>query len=240
MNHHCPDPGELVELLARQLDDPQRREAAGCARCSSLLCALESFLAGDPALPEADRAAAERHLAGVIAGFPGRRVAAPVIALPRKGTNGRRGVPTWGWGVGLAAMLAAVAFLAAQPGRGPTGPNGVLRGGPPPAGAPVEIMVAAAPAGADTWRLSWPAVSGAHHYQLEIFAADLDTIASFGPLPEPMVTVAQALLAGAPRGAAGILCRVRAVGPAGEIAVSRLSPLALPAASGAGPDSHRP
>ncbi len=235
MKHECSGPAELAALLDLPADDPQRRAAHACARCDALLCAMAAFLEGDPTVPAAEAAAAEARLAGTLAGLVGQPAPAAArartVQLPmRQRGRGRAG---WGWGLGLAAVLTGVVILGTRPawlpGEGSTGPNGVLRGGEPVAGAPVDMAVTVVASGEGTLAVSWPAVPGADHYQLELFTTALDTLAVLGPLPEPVATIAADLVAGhsGPEGI-GILCRVRASGPAGQVAVSRLAGLRKP------------
>jgi hypothetical protein len=244
MNHRCVEPMELAELLALPADDPRRREAAACPRCDSLLLEMAAFLAGDEGPQDAGKARAERRLAAVLAGAMAARsepstgaamsarMSAPMSAARAPTAHRSRRGRGWGWGLGLAASAAAVMFFVAREPLAPAGPSGVLRGGAPsvPAAGDLTITVAA---GDREGRLllSWPAVAGADHYVVEMFSAQLDTLASFGPLSEPRVAIDAALLRdvkdsqGSP---ARVLCRVRALGGAGQVAASRLADLTLP------------
>jgi hypothetical protein len=235
MNHECSGPAELAALLDLPADDPQRCAAHDCARCDALLRAMDAFLEGDPSVPAAEAAAAEARLAGTLAGLVGQPAPAggrtkTVHLRLRQRQRGRSG---WGWGLGLAAVLTGIVILGTRPawlpGEGSIGPNGVLRGGEPVAGAPVDMAVTVVSSGEGELAVSWPAVPGADHYQLELFTTALDTLAVLGPLPEPAATIAADLVAGhsGPEGI-GILCRVRASGPAGQVAVSRLAGLRKP------------
>lgn len=233
MRHHCLEPDELISLLALPADDPRLVAARRCARCDALLQALAVFLAGDPQLAAAEREAAERQMAGTLARLSGQE---PAVAVrpPASLASSRRAVAPRApqrrraiglrWGSGLAAAVALVAFFVTREPGLPARPNGTLRGGSPagPAG-PALVVTASAPV-AGRVRLIWPAIAGAERYRLELFAADLDTLALLDALTEPAATVAADLL-GARDGtpAAGILCRVRAYGSAGELAVSALT-----------------
>jgi len=236
MNHRCLEPMELAALLALPTDDPRRREAAACPRCDSLLLEMTAFLEGDEGPPDAGRAHAERRLAAVLAGAMAARsepstgaamsaVRAPTAHRSRRGRG-------WGWGLGLAASAAVVTFLVAREPLAPAGPSGVLRGGAPAASVAAVLNVTVTAGDREgQWRLSWPAVAGADRYLVELFSADLDTLAVYGPLPEPEVAVEAALLWNDGDGRqvpAGVLCRVRALGAAGQVAVSRLAGLTLP------------
>ena len=235
MKHECSGPAELAALLDLPVEDPQRRAAHACARCDALLRAMTAFLDGDPTVPAAEAAAAEAHLAGALAGLLGQQAPAgartKIAHLPPR--QRRRGQSGWGWGLGLAAVLTGIVILGTRPswlpGDGSPGPNGVLRGGEPVAGAPVDMAVTVVSSGEGELAVSWPAVPGADHYQLELFTTALDTLAVLGPLPEPVATIAADLVAGhsGPEGI-GILCRGPAAGPAGQVAVSRLAALQKP------------
>jgi hypothetical protein len=233
MSHRCVEPIELAALLELPPDAPRRLEAAGCPRCDSLLRAMSVFLDGDAGLPDGDRAQAERHLAGVLAGAmagpEGRPVEAATPTARRRAA--RRPQRGQGWGLGLAAAAAGVMFLVARDPVAPTGPSGVLRGGAPSVSVAADLTVTVT-AGDREGRvlLAWPAVPGADHYLVELFTADLDTLGVYGPLSEPALAVDSASLRANPEGRfpAAVLCRVRARDGAGEVAVSRLVHLKLP------------
>jgi hypothetical protein len=237
MDHRCAEPLELAALLALPTDDERRREAVACPRCDSLLRELAAFLDGDAALPDAERIRSERHLAGALAGAMAARTArsAPVAASvdgARSFGRSRRGQSGWRWGLGLAAAAAGVVFIVAREPLAPAGPSGVLRGGSRAASAAAELAVTVTAGGRDGQvLLAWPAVAGADSYLVELFSAELDTLAVFGPLSEPTLAVDAARLRGeghGPGAAADVLCRVRALGRDGELAASRLAGLTLP------------
>lgn len=219
MKHDCLSPEELASLRALPAGHAQRRAAESCPRCAALLRALGSFLEGDAAIPTAEMAAAEGKLAGVVAGLAARQPATArgVARLRSRGS-------TWGWGLGLAAGLAGLVLLAGRDADLTAGPSGVLRGSQQaaaPAPAPgVTLGVTADGA----LHLQWPAVDGAEAYRLELFSADLDTLAVLGPLAVPHAELAASAL---PAGAAAIdgalLCRVRAYAGQVEVAASALA-----------------
>lgn len=236
MNHRCIEPLELAALLALPPDDPRRLEAADCPRCESLLRELAAFLDGDAALPEAEQIRAERHLAGVLAEALAARTGRLAGAAARAGHSrpvrrSRRG-QGWSWGLGLAAAAAGVVFLVGRGPVAPTGPSGVLRGGAATAPATGGLTVTVTAGARDgQLLLAWPAVAGADRYLVELFSAALDTLAVYGPLSEPALTVDAPWLrrdAVGPGAPAGVLCRVRALGGDGELAASRLAGLTLP------------
>jgi len=239
MDHRCLEPLELAALLAMPADDPRRRDADACPRCDSLLRGMAAFLDGDADLPNDEKVRAERHLAGVLAGAmaaKGEPAAGSVTsaATDVRRTRSNRRSPRgqgWGWGLGLAAAAAGVMFFVAREPSAPAGPSGVLRGGAPNASMAGDLIVTVA-AGPTEGQLllSWPAVAGADSYVVELFTAELDTLAVLGPVTELSVTVAATLWgAGGDAGSAtGVLCRVRASGRTGPVADSRLTGLPRP------------
>jgi len=68
-----------------------------------------------------------------------------------------------------------------------------------------------APAGGDSLAVTWAPVAGAETYRVEVFAADLDTLAILADLPGSPVRVP-----------VGALCRVRAYAGGREVAASGL------------------
>jgi hypothetical protein len=188
-------------------------------------------------LPDAEKIHAERHLAGVLAGAMAvatKRSAGAASAVGGRRTLGRsRRGRGWGWGLGLAATTAAgVLFLVAREPLAPTGPSGVLRGGSRAASGAGELTVTVTAGRSDGQvLLTWPAVAGADRYRVELFSTELDTLAVYGPLFELALVIDAVRLRDdgtGPGAAAGVLCRVRALGRDGELAVSRLAGLALP------------
>ncbi len=227
MEHRCLEPAELAALLEMPADDPRRAAAAACPRCDSLLRAGAAFLAGDDTVPPGELARAERTLAAVLAAqltAPGAAAPASPRAVQARGRVSRRA--GWGWGVGLAAALAAAMLMIAREPGVPAGPSGVLRGGGPAAGAAIELAVERTePASDGSAKLSWAPVPGAETYRVELFTAALDTVGVLS-VSEPAATVT-ADLAGREGDAAAVLCRVRARGQRGEVAVSPLRPVRL-------------
>lgn len=222
MSHRCPEPTALVALLDLPEGDERRRVAAACPRCDALLRSLAAFMGGDDTIPAGERQAAERRLSSVVAGLAGGRAAgaAPVRSLPRGRATvaGRR----WGWTAGLAAAAALVVLLNGPELPGDGAPNGRLRGGSPPVPAPLALEFAAA--AGDSLTVAWSPAAGAETYGLELYTADLDTLAILDGLRTATVRVAGDLL---PPDGAGALCRVRAYAGGREVAASAL--VAVPA-----------
>lgn len=222
MSHSCPEPAALVALLELPEGDERRREAAACPRCDALLRSLAAFMAGDDAIPAAERLAAERRLSSVVAGLAGVRPA--VVAAARSRPRGRPSVAgrRWGWTAGLAAAAALVVLLAGPQPPGDGAPNGRLRGGSQPVPAPLVLQFAT-DAG-DSLTVSWSPAAGAETYGLELYTAELDTLAILDGLRGTTARVAGDLL---PSVGVGALCRVRAYAGGREVAASAL--VAVPA-----------
>lgn len=230
MSHECPEPTDLAALLALPGDDPRRRAAAACPRCDALMRSLSAFLAGDDSIPGDERRAAERRLEGVVAGLAGGREAAPAGGAnggARAATRARMrlvpGARGWGWTAGLAAAAAAFVLLVA--GDDPAGPGadgGRLRGANREGASVIELKVTA---GTDAGlRIDWAEVAGADRYRLEVFAADLDTLAVQDRLSRPHAE----LPAGVAGAGDGAMCRVRAYRGAEEVAASGLVEVEAP------------
>ncbi len=233
MEHRCLELAELAALLDVPPDDPRRASVAACPRCDSLLRAGAAFLAGDDALSAGERARAEQVLAATLAarlgaedsGVPAGERPAGSARTARARVRSRRRAG-WGWGLGLAAVLAGTMILTVRDPGFPAGPTGVLRGGTSTAGAEAGLLVTVAgPAADGTVRLTWPAVAGAVAYRIELYTAALDTVAvlvSSGPSVSVGADLAARQGEGAP-----VLCRIRASGPDGELAVSPLRDVRL-------------
>lgn len=221
MSHRCPEPTELAALLDLPEGDERRREAAACPRCDALLRSLAAFMAGDDTIPAAERLAAGQRLSSVVAGLAGAGAAAAAPARGRR--RGRTSVAgrRWGWTAGLAAAAALVVLLGGPEPPGDGAPNGRLRGGSPPVPAPLVLEFAAA---GDSLTVAWSPAAGAETYGLELYTADLDTLAILDGLRTTTVRVAGDLL---PPGDAAALCRVRAYAGGREVAASAL--VAVPA-----------
>jgi hypothetical protein len=219
MSHRCTQPIELAALVALRADDPRRLEAMACPRCDSLLRAMDTFLEGDASVPPEELAQAKDALASALAA---QHVRAPGQRVRRTERADRHNLPRWGWGLGLAAAVAMVVYLGAPDQLRPARPSGTLRGG---ATAPALDLPLSWASADDTGqlRLTWPAVTGATRYEVELYSAALDTIGAFTSVAGPSLTIDTAAFG--PDGPAGALCRIRAYGAAGPAGASRLVPL---------------
>jgi len=209
VSHRCLEPNELVALLELPAADERRRAAAACPRCDALLRSALAFLAGDDTIPAAERAAAESRLAAATATLTGARTTVrrtrrrPAPARPALGAR------QWGWTAGLAAAAALVVLLTGIEPPGDVAPSGRLRGGSQPATAPLALVFT--PAAGDSLTVTWLPVAGAKGYRLELYTADLDTLA-----------IIDGLRGSPARVPAGALCRVRASAGSRELAASGL------------------
>lgn len=225
MTHRCLPDGMLAEVAALPPDDPRRAEAEACPRCGAQLAALRAFLAGDPEIPTAESAAADR----VLAEF----VATRIVSRPPPAGPARRPVqrPRSFAPRRLAAMasVCAVVVLALILTRetGDPAPIGArLRGEAPVAGAAGIVLQSTGPTADGGFELNWRPVAGADHYVVEVFSGDLDTLAVLTPLSRPSARLAAGLLR-APAAAGGVLVRVVALAGDRRLAVSPLRPLSV-------------
>lgn len=165
--------GTLKQLPA---DDPRRRHAASCPRCSSLLFAYQEFI--DAGVVEhANPAAADAHLARFIEthveGAPPERVS----GAPRRG-RGRWFDRTFLRVAGAVAAIAVVAvvFVRWQPWEAKPI---VYRG----ESAAQFTGLGAATAADGVVDLHWDRVKSADAYRVTILASDLSEITRLAPGP---------------------------------------------------------
>jgi hypothetical protein len=201
-----------MERLARPqlLTREDREHLAGCPRCASLMAEYASFTEGRvEAVPAQDLADAEAELGALVASELGAaRTLAKVTPIGRP----------W-WNAAPARMALVAAALAVMAGtfvvmrgadRAPAPP--VLRG------AESSPLAVVAQMRATTLMLGWGVEPQADSYRIEIFSAELRTLATFGPVRSPSFTLARGAVAGAASGAE-VYCRIvalRAGAPVGE------------------------
>ena len=165
---------EMGVVATLPVDDPRRKHAAACPRCSTLLFAYDAFVRADD-VADADPHAAELRLEQFIAA---NVVAASEAARVSGGPRPERGrhVGFFAWRnvlVAAAVVIGAVALLRWQPW---VEPETVYRG---EASAQFSGLVAVA--GNDgTIELRWDPVSGADSYRVAILAQDLTEITRVG------------------------------------------------------------
>ena len=168
--------GTLTELPE---DDPQRRHAATCPRCSALVFAYQEFVQAQP-VEAADIRGAENHLA--------RFIAAQVQVAPfepARGSGGpRRGRGRWFdlsmfrlAAVACAGVLVAFALLRWQPWAA----NEIVYRGEPSAHF---TGLGAAQSEGGGFELRWDTVKSADSYRVVILSQDLTEIERLAPTPE--------------------------------------------------------
>jgi hypothetical protein len=162
----------LGTLEALSPDDPIRRHAHTCPRCSAALTAYREFLrAGSPR--GADVADADRRLASFIS----ERVEG-VEKLHRA----RFRMPTFRWAVAAAVIVVGATIIAKQM---DSSHRVVLRGEPR-----VELRVLAPRTLADgAVEFGWSAVPDADQYQVVLLRKDLTEVARMVPTTELRATL---------------------------------------------------
>lgn len=223
MTHRCLPDGMLAEILALRANDPRRTEIEACPRCGAQLAALRAFLAGDPEIPAAESAAADRALAE----FVSTRIVSPRPSagpLRRSGRQTRLFAPRRFAAVASACAVVALTVFLVRDAGDPAPIGARLRGEAPAAGvAPIVIQQTGLMADGGL-ELSWRPVAGADHYVVEVFSGDLDTLAVLAPLSRPTARLGPGLLQ-APAAAGGVLVRVVALAGDRRLAVSPLRAL---------------
>jgi hypothetical protein len=150
----------LGTLEALSPDDPMRRHADVCPRCSAALAAYREFVLAD-APPDADVDDADRRLASFIS---------ERIERVEKVHHARFRVSPFRWAVAAAIMVAGAAIIAQQM---DSSDGEVLRGGPR-----VELGVLAPRTLANgSIELGWNAVPDADQYQVVLLRKDLTEVA---------------------------------------------------------------
>ncbi len=223
MTHRCPTDGLLAEIADLPPGDQRRAEAEACPRCGAHLAALRAFLAGDPDLPPAESAAADRALAAFVATrFGSRRPSAgPARRLARRS---RPFAPRRLAAMASACAVVALALFLVRDAGDPAPIGARLRGEPPATGAAAIEFSQDGPTADGGHQLGWRPVPGADHYAVEVFSGDLDTLAVLAPLAEPAVRLAPGLLR-SPAAAPGVLVRVLALAGDRRLAASPLRAL---------------
>jgi hypothetical protein len=217
-----------MEAIARPggLSAGERAHVAACARCEVRVAQYREFVAGRVDVPAADLADAEARLGafldqrlGIAASARTVRAAAKISAWDRLaewfgGPGGRLVV-----GVAAVAIVAGTFVTLRAPQRAPV----VERGG---AASSMVLEVRTDPAAAGV-ALSWGAHPGADRYVVEIISAELEPLASFGPLTTPAFTLARGAVVSRASGTI-VYCRVAAKHGSVTLAESELATLRLP------------
>lgn len=170
--NECIPVDQLGTLKQLSAEDPRRRHASACPRCSSLLFAFEAFVEADAA-DGANPVAAEMSLARFIAEHVEEMPPVRVAGAPRP-ARGR----WFDLSIARVAAVAAVAILVAvflwQPWQSK---EIVYRGE-----ASAQFTGLRATATADgTVELHWDAVKSADAYRVTLLAEDLSEITRLAP-----------------------------------------------------------
>jgi len=178
--NECIPVEQLGALKQLSEDDPKRRHAAACPRCSSLLFAYEEFVRADQRANQragANVAEAEARLA--------RFISEHVEAAPQERISGMPRPQRGRWfdvsflrmvTVAAAVLIAAVALVRWQPWESK---SIVYRGEPS-----LQFGGLAAARAADgNVDLRWNAVTNADAYRVTILGADLSEVTRLDPAP---------------------------------------------------------
>jgi hypothetical protein len=172
--NECIPVDQLGTLKQLSADDPRRRHASACPRCSSLLFAFEAFVEADAA-DGANPVAAEMQL--------GRFITAHIEESPAQRTSGspRRSRGRWFERslVNFAAVAAILVVVAVGVARWqPWQSKEIVYRGE----ASAQFTGLRATATADgTVELHWDAVKNADGYRVTILAEDLSEITRLAP-----------------------------------------------------------
>jgi hypothetical protein len=210
-----------IEKLAQPaaLDAAEREHVAACPRCASLRAEYEAFVAGDAGgVTRSELAAAEDALGALVE----REL--PVAAARRAIAAARARRPWW-QGASARMALAAAGLLVVA------GTFVALRDRPRQApllrGAPATSLAVVAEPGAKGLVLRWGARADADAYRVEIVSAELQPLATFGPVRAPSFTLARGAVAGAAPGAEA-WCRIVALHAGAPVGESEPLPIRLP------------
>jgi hypothetical protein len=225
MTHRCLPDGMLAEILALPSNNPRRTEAETCPRCGAQLAALRAFLAGDPEIPAADSAAADRVLAEFVATRIGSRLP-PAVPARRPVRRPRLFARRRFAALASACAVVALAVLFMRSAGDPAPIGARLRGETPVAGSAAIVFQPTGPTADGGLDLSWRPIAGADHYVVEVFSGDLDTLAVLAPLSRPTARLTPGFLR-TPAAAGGVLVRVVALAGDRRLAVSTLRALSV-------------
>jgi len=171
--NECIPVDQLGTLKQLSADDPRRRHASACPRCSSLLFAFEAFVEADAA-DGANPVAAEMQL--------GRFITAHIEATSPERTSGspRRSRGRWfeRSPVNIAAVAAILVLTVVVARWQPWQSKEIVYRGE----ASAQFTGLRATATADgTVELHWDAVKDADAYRVTILAQDLSEITRLSP-----------------------------------------------------------
>jgi hypothetical protein len=172
--NECIPVDQLGTLKQLSAEDPRRRHASACPRCSSLLFAFEAFVEADAA-DGANPVAAEMQLARFIATNVEQKEPERVSGAPRRERGRWFDLSFLRFAAAAAAVVVVVVVVARwQPWESK---EIVYRG---EASAQFTgLRASATPDG--TVELHWDAVKNADAYRVTILAEDLSEITRFSP-----------------------------------------------------------
>ncbi len=172
--HECIPVDQMGTLKQLGADDPRRRHATTCPRCSSLLFAFEAFVEAG-AVDGANPVAAEAELARFIATSVAGKQADSISGGPRRGRGRWFDASLLRYAAAAAAVvLLAVVVARWQPWQSK---EIVYRG---EASARFTGLRATA-TGEGTFALHWDAVKSADAYRVTILSEDLSEITRLAP-----------------------------------------------------------
>lgn len=216
MNELCVGVEQIGSILELAEQDPKRRHAESCPRCSALLASYQDFMKAEPG-PGSNPQGASAHLQKVLREeIEGAQKTSPL-------TRNRFFILRPAWGA-LVLVLALGSFVLIR--VGPDGPEQqVLRGGSTD-GAPLSLSQ---PGFLDdgSVRFSWEPLEEADQYQVVLYESDLTELTRSEPAAETEVVLSPRQLGGAAPGSA-LVWRVIALQGGDEIDRSAPAPFRLP------------
>lgn len=224
----CVSEEALGEVLALPASDPRRAHLDTCPRCRALVLSYEAFLAPEHDLAAFYGAPEERVLDDARARLLGG-AQAPEAGTPARRAEAAPGRATWwdalfgpklrpAWGLAALAVVAAVVLLMPRGRDAELGTQ--VRG---LAGSPLAL--AEPEFGADGVHLAWRGAVGAERYEVRIFSAALDPVASIDAGVDTSLSLAADRLPAAFGRGELLLYRVVAYHGGDELAISETRPL---------------
>ena len=184
MSHPCPNVDDLPILLDLEVDDPTRRDAESCPRCSAILEAHEAFIRAEPQ-PGSNPEEAMRTIS-----FALREALTPTAVVPEPAEEEEKPSFSFRWLLQprFAMAAAAVTVLVVSTVWFSTTRDGVpIERSVKPSGAITVESAAIADDG--SLAVHWTAHPRAHEYQVAIYDASLETIAALQPVTGTQLSI---------------------------------------------------